>query len=374
MKNNLSSKIKTNLGIIFKSKLLYVGILIRIVSLIVTLSLNKDLNDMNEVLILAIQRLFNGQNPYENGYEYLLSVCEDECVVYNYHLGYPPVLLIIYSIVMIYPEMWGVWQLNIVIFALNVIFDFLCVYLLFDKDKRLGNCIMGVYWSIPFFSYADYVTFYSLIYLLVFLTIYYIDQPLKSAFFMFLCIGSYHLMLLMLPAFIAYYFRSYTDREESVEIYKKRYDAHNNQKFTIKENFLASIKINSLKNAFNRMMRDLKSNGWTIMKKICLGLLPTALIILPFILWDPAGFKYHLLDANADRYDLSNIKGYVFAIVGILIFWIIFSFIITLLIEKQYIAKIWVVSAVFITFIILSWYLLVSTDYEYPHYFGLILP
>lgn len=359
------------LSSIFKSKMFWIGVVIRITITLYLFSLHEDLNDMNGLLIYAIQRLFNGENPYDLNYEYQLSV---HGVDYNYYLGYPPVLLFVYAIVIIYPEMWGITDFNILVFSLNVLFDFLCVYILYEKDHRFGNITMGVYWCVPFFPYSDLVSFYSALFLLCFISMKHLDDPLKSSMLMFLCIGSYHLFIFMMPVILVYYFRTYISDDEALKIYIEQFKGHGNKKFKTSECLKRSFSLVVISNALKRGFKDLKVKGLTILKKIIIGILPTILIFIPFIVWDFDGLKYHLIEASADRYNIG--EGTIFAkILLILLFtFVVFAVLIQFTIEKRYLARVWVNAANSLIFFLLATYLYVSLGFNYPHYYVLLVP
>lgn len=356
---------------IFRSKMFWIGVAIRVIITVYLFSLNEDLNDMNELLIYAIQRLFNGQNPYELNFEYHLSV---HGVSYDYYLGYPPVLLVIYSIVIIYPEMWGITDFNILLFSLNILYDFLCVYLLYEKDHKFGNITMGVYWCIPFFPYSDLVSFYSVLFLLCFISLKNIDNPIKSSLFMFLCIGSYHLFLFMAPVILVYYFRTYISDEEALKIYIEQFKAHGNKKFTTSECLKRSFSKDVILKGLKRGFTDLKIKGISTLKKIIIGLLPTILVFIPFILWDFAGLKYHLIEASADRYSLGEGTILAKCLLLLLFAFVLFAMLVQFTIEKRYLARVWVNAANTIIFFLLATYLVVSLGFTYPHYYVLIVP
>ncbi|MHA1341894.1 MAG: hypothetical protein ACTSRZ_18645 [Promethearchaeota archaeon] len=369
----LNDHTKEKLKWVLTGKTLYIGIIIRIIGLLLIFSLNMDLNDMNELIIYAIQRLFSGKNPYNYSYRYTLTIYQPDNT-YLYHLGYPPVVLIIYSIVILYPEMWNVWDFNIILFILNVFFDFLCYYIVIEKGKRFSKVVMAIYWLFPLFPYADYVTFYSVIYLLVFLALVNIDDPLKSMLFIFLNVGTYHLMVLMFPVCFVYYFRNYKGLSESVESYRKIFEANENIKPSLLQSIKNALSPSTIKIAFKRGINDVKSKGKKVIKSMIIALIPVMAIILPFVIWDFKGFKYHLIDASSERYNLTESQGLALAILIILILFILISMIIQFLIDKKHIALIWLITANIITFFLLSLYLFISLNFSYPHYFALIIP
>lgn len=370
--NDLSTgaKIKTKLRVIFTNPVFLAGIVIRILAFWYTMSLGTDLNDMNEVLLLAIRRLFEGENPYEYGYEYTLSLFDH---TYQYHFGYPPVAIFAYLPVLLYPETWGVWDFNIVMFIMNLIFDFLCVYLFTEKRKPFANYTMAVYWAIPIFSYADYVTFFSFMYLLIFLAFYYRDDPLKSSLFLFLSVGSYHLLIVMIPALIIYYLRDYLTLEESVSQYKSEFEKHGNKKFTSGEILEKSFSRSTLKRATKRGFEDIKDKLIPVAKKVLIGIVPTLLMFLPFILWDFAGFKYHLFDASASRYSLGSSDFKLIVLLLTLFVVVALSAVGQFLIQKKYLADCWLLASQLLIFFFEALYLVVSLN-AYPHYFALMIP
>lgn len=365
-----SKKITQKIKLIFSNPIFLAGIVIRILFLWYTLSLQRDLNDMNEVLTYAIQRLFSGENPYEFGYEYTLTILDN---TYEYHFGYPPVVVFAYIPVMLYSDMWGVWDFNIIMFSMNVFFDFLCVYLFTKKGNSFANYTIAIYWAVPIFSYADYVTFFSLMYLFIFLTFVYKDDPLKSSLFMFLGIGSYHLLILMVPSLLIYYIRNYKPLEESVLEYKQEFEAHEKDKFTVKENITKAMDMENVKRMFKRGIADLKHNFSTVLKKVLIGFLPTLFMFLPFIFWDFWGLKYHLIDASANRYDLGSKSLILFLLMLVLLLVVVFSAVVQFLISKKHIADCWLLTSQLLIFFFESLYLVVSTN-GYPHYFALLIP
>ncbi|MHA1819799.1 MAG: hypothetical protein ACTSU2_12375 [Promethearchaeota archaeon] len=361
-KNNMH-QILENLKYIFRRKLFISGLIINIISLFVVLSLNEDLNDMNQLVLLAIQRLCSGQNPYEYGYQYPLSI---EGINYLYHLGYPPIALLIYLPVILYPVEWGVWDFNIIMFIENFIFNFLTVYLFANKNRRFSTYLILIYWNMPFLAYMEYVTFFSALFFFMFASVYYIDDPFKSGLFIGLAIGMYHLTLFMLPILLIYQFRTYSGHKEAAEDYIRRYKANNNIKLNSRLKLKQSLNMPSLINAHKRILNDLKKNYGKILKFI-LGLAPTVVIILPFIFWDFNGFKYHLLEASAQRYSLDIWQAIIFLII------LIFAYIL-LLIEKKYIAKVWAITSILLIFFMEATYLYIKLGFKYPHYFALMIP
>jgi len=366
-------KIKDNLNLIFTSKIFYMGIIIRIISLLIIFSFNMDLNDMNELLIYAIQRLFSGNNPYDYSYRYLLNIIHPENSYY-YHLGYPPIIFLFYFIVILYPNMWGIWDFNIILFILNIIYDFFCYFLIIEKNKKFSKILMSFYWLLPIFAYIDYVTFYSLIFLFTFLSLKYNNNPLKSMLFIFLNIGSYHLTAIMFPIFFIYYLRNYKNLEESINSYKEQIKNFNNIKPSIWQWIKLGISLSTLRKSFQRGLNDLKFNIKIILKNLIIALTPVLIIVIPFIIWDFKGFKYHLFEASAERFQLTNLKGLSLLLFSILILFILISMFILFLIEKRHIALIWLNIACIISFNLLALYLYLSLNFSYPHYFGLPFP
>ena len=98
----MNMKINDKLDTILKTKLFWIGIIIHIVTVVVMFILDTDINDMNEVLLYALQDVFKGINPYTE--TYLIGAVKNG--VYEEYLmffGYPPLLFLVYLPAMLYP-------------------------------------------------------------------------------------------------------------------------------------------------------------------------------------------------------------------------------------------------------------------------------
>lgn len=248
-------------------------------------------NDMSEIIYLALQNLFGGINPYSVQYELHWGA-----TTFTQPFNYGPVTLLMYLPAMLLPMWVGNWWPGMHLMA--TIYDFLFCEAIIkiagkDKDlqrysklklddnqkqadKRPINKFLfyagGFLWIFPMGTV--YITmFISMPVLLCCLAWCYRDNVKLSAMFIFAACMSYQLCLLILPWYLIYY---------------------------IKKNLPGDFQwknIFSDKDVFNNVLRTLVN--------ILIGALPVIIVTLVFLLWDD---PMHLINS---LFLWSSEKGYV---------------------------------------------------------------
>ena len=256
--------------------------------------IKKDINDMNEIIMYGVQRLFEGKNPYS--VEYTISIwVPDRHAFWDMYLGYPPISLIIYAPVLLFPQLTGSMELIIIMFIENVIFDMLIFIIIWDDKEKYRQIFALIYWLLPIFYFMEYANFFSSFFFFVIASLYFIEKPFLSGLFSTIAIFTYHLYIFIYPILFLYQLREY------------RLDLSNQ---TLKE----KIKI---------FIKEILSKKKDIGKFLGGSVIPTMIFIV-FVIWDYESLKYSLFDESAKRFGINYFQYALIIISLISCVWIMF--------------------------------------------------
>ncbi|MHA2408013.1 MAG: hypothetical protein ACXACA_06550 [Candidatus Ranarchaeia archaeon] len=174
------------------------GLTIRTITIVAFLffALNSpnfpDLNDQNQKVLMGIQNMIQGINPF--GQNYTLSAVGDQPRIWFneafYH--YTPGSLIFHLPVLIYPVYWsglGFLDFMPAMFLLHMF----CDYVSYRALKRKGLTLAGkILWMLPFWVFIDFVLFISVPIMFMILGLTQLDDPLRSTLFLGCSAVTYH--------------------------------------------------------------------------------------------------------------------------------------------------------------------------------------
>ena len=305
--------------------------------------IKKDINDMNEIIMYGIQRLFEGKNPYSVEYTITIWWVPDHVYSWDMYLGYPPFSLIIYAPVILFPQLTGSMELIIIIFIENVIFDLLIFIIIWDDKEKYHQIIALVYWLLPLFYFLEYAIFFSSIFFFVIASLYYIEKPFLSGLFITIAIFSYHLYIFIYPILFLYQLREF------------RLDLSH-------QTFKEKIKI---------FLKEIQSKKKDIGKFLGGSAIPSVIFIV-FVIWDYESLKYCLFDASAQRFRINYFQYSLIIIALISCVWIMFF---PTKIKAYRYLNINLLIFYFFEAIILNISMIVYTIHNFkPHYFLLMVP
>jgi hypothetical protein len=151
-----------------------------------------DLNDQNQKVLMGIQNMIQGINPFGQNYT-LTAVGDQPRIVFNeffYH--YTPGSLIFHLPVLLYPAYWsglGFLDFMPAMFVLHMFCDYISYRALKKKGLILASRII---WMLPFWVFIDFVLFISIPIMFMILGLTHLDDPLKSTLFLGCSAVTYH--------------------------------------------------------------------------------------------------------------------------------------------------------------------------------------
>ncbi|MHA1309425.1 MAG: hypothetical protein ACTSQO_00730 [Candidatus Helarchaeota archaeon] len=237
-----SNRLKSGLLIFIIGTLMRFGFLV-----FYYFTVNLDWCDMNEKVLLALNYLINGIDPYGQSYQMpVLDIINKE----NY-FQYPPLTIIIHLPVLLWPGQPSIGQIDFypAFFILHFIVD-IYVFYRFWKGGYYGTAIGQWIITAPLFAMLDFSNFISIPMLFLVLTYLNLDNPTKSA--LYISLGTITYTYLAIPAlfFFIYHF---------------------------KKNKLAGL------------------------KRFIIGLIPAIIIIIPFLVWNPVTFIHDIFISQGTR-------------------------------------------------------------------------
>ncbi len=215
-----------------------------------------DWNDMNEKIWLGLNYLLNGINPY--GQEYRMEVLwlvEPHPNVEPW-FQYPPLALLIHLPVVLWPGPYTVGIIDFMpgFFIIHFVMDFYIFYRLYKAGYIWSG---GAIWFIAgaLFVALDFVTFISVPIFFLILAYLNMDNSFKSALYISLGIATYTYLVIPGLFLFIYHF---------------------------------------------------KKSKWNGFKKFLLGLIPTIICILPFLIWNPSIFIHDIIFSQSARNTAGN--------------------------------------------------------------------
>ncbi|GAB4326517.1 MAG: hypothetical protein Kow0069_33070 [Promethearchaeota archaeon] len=273
-----------------RSPWLWLGVAIRVVVTWSLFRFGADLNDMNEQVLLADLELLSGRSPYAK--EYTLTILGTS---YAYRLSYPPLALLVYLLpVAVYPVTWGPLQFHLPTFLLNASFTFLTTRLFVgDGTRRLSSAVGWVCWCLPTNAYMEYCSFYSLVFLLIVLTLRNLNDPFRGLLYATTGVFTYHLLTFLLPV-VLFYQVTRLGRPAPREL--ERVEAPDLPRSA------ARTPAWLLREAWNCLREDA-----TPLKEALAGVALPLLASLAFIAWDFEGTYASLVQFQVERFSLESV-------------------------------------------------------------------
>jgi uncharacterized membrane protein len=215
-----------------------------------------DWNDMNEKVWIALNYLISGINPY--GQEYTMEVLNLIGMNANTEpwFQYPPLALLIHLPALLWPgpNSIGVMDFMPAFMLIHLVMDFYMYYRLYKAGYHWSAAAI---WTLAgaLFIALDFITFISVPLMFLILAYLNMDKSFKSALYIGLGVACYTYLALPALFFLIYHF---------------------------------------------------KKNKWKGLIKFIIGLIPTILIILPFLLWNPSVFVHDIILSQSARNTAGN--------------------------------------------------------------------
>ncbi|MBD3230215.1 MAG: hypothetical protein GF329_18700 [Candidatus Lokiarchaeota archaeon] len=215
-----------------------------------------DWNDMNEKLLIALEYLINGINPYGQEYRMeVLNLVEPNPNVEHW-FQYPPLALVIHIPVLLWPGSQSIGTMDFMsaFMLLHLIMDFYMFYKLYKAGYHWSATAIWCFAGALFIA-LDFITFISVPILFMVMAYLNMDKPFKSSLYIGLGVATYTYLAIPALFFLIYH---------------------------------------------------VKKNRWKGLFKFIIGLIPAILIILPFLLWDPNVFVHDIIFSQSARNTAGN--------------------------------------------------------------------
>jgi hypothetical protein len=182
------------------------GIIVRIATLIgffMFLNVAGDLTDMNELVSKGMINLLHGVNPYGQSYSLFTFAGPFTQDYFNY----PPFAILFHLPVLLWPGPQSIGTMDFMpgFFLLHWFFDFITYYRLWQNQHRI---ISKLIWMTPFFVFVDIITFMSLPLMLLTLSLLNLEKPIRNGFYTMLLGATYQMGAIFIPFLLVYHWQS----------------------------------------------------------------------------------------------------------------------------------------------------------------------
>lgn len=181
------------------------GMIVRIATLIgffMFLNVAGDLTDMNELVFKGMVNLIQGVNPYGQSY----SLYTFAGPFTRNYFNYPPFAILFHLPTLLWPGPQSLGTMDFMpgFFLLHWFFDFVTYYRLWQNQHRI---ISKIIWMTPFFVFVDIITFISLPLMLVTLSLLNLEKPIRSGLYAMLLAATYQMGAIFIPFLLAYHWQ-----------------------------------------------------------------------------------------------------------------------------------------------------------------------